>query len=1094
MSSSDDDSSVFSSDDEEYLTTSKGKDMTFQDREAMVRRKLLESFYGTSDVDVLTNDSTDANDSNNRGVKEDEADSTKTGTTTTNNKKPVKAPPAQKIHSTDLDSIDFSPPQHTYNLLTTANSQSLLRTNEELSQSIRLLDSTMQTLVYENYSKFIHATDAIRSIGLSVTTSEEGLANLSSAMERMEVATQEMDGKLRMGRENVAEKLRVKRLLRRLTRLLELPDMLQSFVKEKRYRLAMKDFLDAMMILERHSEGFESLKSIEASCREIVRDMVGALGSQVWGWCGRDKRGRKRRNAAVASSGDLIDGLWDRKGLVSGRKKAIKEDDDEDDDDEMVVVDPYETNTLDPPETISEAFECAAALLMYSQSGQANVAIEEQNEDSKESFNRNKQEATIIVSNLTESECKALALESCTKYLERILEEHAIDLQEASYNHFNESQGSGELDSYSKQLFPMKFLDSMLEIATLYGVSFNQSNNSKGGDEMTQEDTKLLNAYVSSWFASFLGHVRMSLLQNVPDLNENQILTLNEHDLEEEKVELENEGNEKDISNFAAASKALSVLLRNVREVASGLSLPEVGLDMKVASSLVEQIVGITEAMVRRRVSQEFKQLRLKVLKDCIEPFVKNVIEDDTIAEGSSQHTNVTRKVTETVQLAGVALSDVMQLVDDTIRNILSPDSSIDLSTSSLDSGMVRVAVEKNARDFGVWLASSLERVAGCDPSDKQITLEVKQYTEVVENYDEEKLISPVAIASEDAMNEMFYISKDTMEENLTNTAEENRLKFICEFIEDNSCELSQDVLTLAMIGMCRLGERNVCENVAQSISSSMNKDKRPSSKPKSGNMASDKYISSRFTLAASRALVLYASMKGTDAASILCNDIVEACSTQSEFLPHGPTEATFKILAIAKEASLSCASAFGGDAMAGSVPSFAEEDKDDFMQGMGGSGRLGAIKGLQLDVARMFTERVKVYPHSSRPMDFNRNTVITLLFKVALKAWIEQARLCTFTSFSYRQVQVDIQFIKFLLPHYVDEDSLEGLSNILNDLLLNVGERCKDSSYVGVSEFYDEVRCKVLTPSSIVLTFLQEEDEAKSRGVLGQFLMRDDS
>ena len=68
--------------------------------------------------------------------------------------------------------------------------------------------------------------------------------------------------------------------------------MLQSLVKEKRYRLAMKDCLDVMMILEQHSEGFESLKSIEDSCRKILREMVGELRSQGWGRVGRDHRGR----------------------------------------------------------------------------------------------------------------------------------------------------------------------------------------------------------------------------------------------------------------------------------------------------------------------------------------------------------------------------------------------------------------------------------------------------------------------------------------------------------------------------------------------------------------------------------------------------------------------------------------------------------------------------------------------------------------------------------------------------------------------------------------------------------------------------------
>ena len=42
----------------------------------------------------------------------------------------------------------------------------------------------------------MHATDVIRSFGLSVTTSEEGLNKTKGAMDRMEAATQEMDSQL----------------------------------------------------------------------------------------------------------------------------------------------------------------------------------------------------------------------------------------------------------------------------------------------------------------------------------------------------------------------------------------------------------------------------------------------------------------------------------------------------------------------------------------------------------------------------------------------------------------------------------------------------------------------------------------------------------------------------------------------------------------------------------------------------------------------------------------------------------------------------------------------------------------------------------
>jgi hypothetical protein len=53
------------------------------------------------------------------------------------------------------------------------------------------------------------------------------------------------------------------------------------------------------------------------------------------------------------------------------------------------------------------------------------------------------------------------------------------------------------------------------------------------------------------------------------------------------------------------------------------LALPEVAIDVELASSLVDQTVGLTKTMVRRRVDQKFYTLRLRVTNDCLAPFVK---------------------------------------------------------------------------------------------------------------------------------------------------------------------------------------------------------------------------------------------------------------------------------------------------------------------------------------------------------------------------------------------------------------------------------------------------------------------------------------
>ena len=47
----------------------------------------------------------------------------------------------------------------------------------------------------------------------------------------------------------------------------------------------------------------------------------------------------------------------------------------------------------------------------------------------------------------------------------------------------------------------------------------------------------------------------------------------------------------------------LSKLLQLVRELASGLALPDIGLSMELASGLVNSTVRITKETVRRRVT-----------------------------------------------------------------------------------------------------------------------------------------------------------------------------------------------------------------------------------------------------------------------------------------------------------------------------------------------------------------------------------------------------------------------------------------------------------------------------------------------------------
>jgi vacuolar protein sorting-associated protein 51 len=53
----------------------------------------------------------------------------------------------------------------------------------EIVKEVRSLDSEMQTLVYENYNKFISATDTIRKMKNDFKKMEDEMGNLVSNME-----------------------------------------------------------------------------------------------------------------------------------------------------------------------------------------------------------------------------------------------------------------------------------------------------------------------------------------------------------------------------------------------------------------------------------------------------------------------------------------------------------------------------------------------------------------------------------------------------------------------------------------------------------------------------------------------------------------------------------------------------------------------------------------------------------------------------------------------------------------------------------------------------------------------------------------------
>ena len=94
----------------------------------------------------------------------------------------IGAAPASPTTAVSLDSPAFNPDRLVSQIIQTYSIDRLMAEHKGMAREIKNLNSDMQQLVYENYNKFIAATDTIRSMKVNVDSMEADMDQLHSNM------------------------------------------------------------------------------------------------------------------------------------------------------------------------------------------------------------------------------------------------------------------------------------------------------------------------------------------------------------------------------------------------------------------------------------------------------------------------------------------------------------------------------------------------------------------------------------------------------------------------------------------------------------------------------------------------------------------------------------------------------------------------------------------------------------------------------------------------------------------------------------------------------------------------------------------------
>ncbi|KAI2801931.1 Vacuolar protein sorting-associated protein 51 [Blomia tropicalis] len=177
--------------------------------------------------------------------------------------------PVTIINPLDMNSTEFNPDIYMSKLLKESRLSELMDTEQMLFKQIQTLDSEMQTLIYENYNKFISATDTVRKMSSHFDKMEHELNILSKNMKLITNKSNEIAINLSGKRDELSRMSDTHFLLNKIQFILELPTKMQTLIEQNRLVDAANNYLHARKALDLYSH-FPSIKNIQLECSEML--------------------------------------------------------------------------------------------------------------------------------------------------------------------------------------------------------------------------------------------------------------------------------------------------------------------------------------------------------------------------------------------------------------------------------------------------------------------------------------------------------------------------------------------------------------------------------------------------------------------------------------------------------------------------------------------------------------------------------------------------------------------------------------------------------------------------------------------------------
>jgi vacuolar protein sorting-associated protein 51 len=180
----------------------------------------------------------------------------------------------------DIDGSSFNPDTYLECVMKHATLKQVMDKEAEIVTQSQFLQSEMQTLVYENYNKFISATETVRKMRSDFIIMQEEMNKLSENIGKITSFSAQISESLKESGNNVSRLCGTRQLLDKLQFLFLLPTQLNNAIVEGRYADAVHDYTHAQRVLQKYGNQ-PSFQSIQTECSEIIYGLKKTLRDRL---------------------------------------------------------------------------------------------------------------------------------------------------------------------------------------------------------------------------------------------------------------------------------------------------------------------------------------------------------------------------------------------------------------------------------------------------------------------------------------------------------------------------------------------------------------------------------------------------------------------------------------------------------------------------------------------------------------------------------------------------------------------------------------------------------------------------------------------